>query len=81
MTHARDTPARPRPRRWPWYRYAPQGSRTFVLGICAAVGGIAGSIRAVAEGGGFLEVVGTFAVGVFGVLLSVAWVLNHDRRS
>ncbi|WP_406146796.1 hypothetical protein [Streptomyces sp. NBC_01012] len=78
-THSRDTPSTPRRR--PWYRYAPQGSRTFVLGLCAAVGGIAGAIRAVVEEGGFLEVAGTFAVGVLGVLLSVAWVLNQDRRS
>ncbi|MEU1486736.1 hypothetical protein [Streptomyces sp. NPDC005752] len=67
----------PRPRHWG----RPQGSRTLVLGICLAVGGVAGSIRGATEGAGLLEVVGLLVLGAFGVLLAIAWVLEYARKS
>ncbi|MFD4760892.1 hypothetical protein ACFWOJ_18965 [Streptomyces sp. NPDC058439] len=48
--------------------------------MCAAVGGIAGAVRGVADGTGLLKVLGLLAVGVFGVLLTVACVVNHSKE-
>ncbi|MFJ5722214.1 hypothetical protein [Streptomyces sp. NPDC093149] len=58
----------------------PRGSRTFVLGMCASVGGIAGAVRGAADGMGLLKVLGLLAVGVFGVLLTVGCVVNYARE-
>ncbi|MFE6933726.1 hypothetical protein ACFVDT_17055 [Streptomyces sp. NPDC057699] len=77
MTPSRDTPS---PRRRPRYRSAPTSSRTFVLGMCMAVGGIAGSIRGVMEGARFLETAALLGLGLLGVLLTVAWILNHSSK-
>ncbi|MFF2731572.1 hypothetical protein ACFVS9_27160 [Streptomyces sp. NPDC058008] len=78
MTPARDTPRRPRRRLLHWFR--PQGSRTLVLGVCGAVGGIAGSVRSALEGGGLLQVTGLFGLGALGVLLTIAWILNYGGK-
>ncbi|MFE4796333.1 hypothetical protein ACFRFL_14740 [Streptomyces sp. NPDC056708] len=48
--------------------------------MCAAVGGIAGAVRSVADGTGLLKVLGLLTVGVFGVLLTVACVVNHPKE-
>ncbi|MEU2676078.1 hypothetical protein ABZ638_04215 [Streptomyces sp. NPDC007107] len=77
MTPSRDTPS---PRRRPWYRSAPTGSRTFVLGMCMAVGGIAGAVRGAMEGARLLETAGLLGLGLLGVLLTVAWVLNYSTK-
>ncbi|MFE4214632.1 hypothetical protein [Streptomyces sp. NPDC056844] len=76
MRPSRDTPSPRRPR----YRSAPTSSRTFVLGMCMAVGGIADSIRGAMEGARLLETAGLLGLGLLGVLLTVAWVLNHSTK-
>ncbi|MFE3600718.1 hypothetical protein ACFXP3_19205 [Streptomyces sp. NPDC059096] len=52
----------------------------FVLGICVAVGGIAGSIRGAADGMGVLKVVGLLAVGMLGVLLTISYIVNYAKE-
>ncbi|MGK5638478.1 hypothetical protein ACSNOK_09220 [Streptomyces sp. URMC 126] len=55
-------------------------SRILVLGVFAAVGGIAGSVRAVARGDGVLTVLALLGIGVLGVALAVAYVVDYARR-
>ncbi|MFD7494649.1 hypothetical protein ACFV8T_19885 [Streptomyces sp. NPDC059832] len=61
-------------------RFAPRGSRTLVLGMCASVGGIAGAVRGAADGMGLLKVLGLLAIGVLGVLLTVGCVVNYAKE-
>ncbi|MFJ2555160.1 MULTISPECIES: hypothetical protein [unclassified Streptomyces] len=80
MTPTRDTHAtgRRRPRLGRWF--APRGSRTFVLGICVAVGGISGSIRGAMDGTGILEVAGLLGLGILGVALTIRYVVLYARE-
>lgn len=55
-------------------------SHTLVLGILAAVGGIAGSVRAVGRGEEVLVVLALLGVGVLGVALAVAYVMDYAKR-
>ncbi|MEW1724434.1 hypothetical protein [Streptomyces sp. NPDC093109] len=81
MTHKRETPD-PRRRRFrPWHWLTPRGSRTLILGICAAVGGLAGAVRAVADGAGILSVLVLFMIGALGVLLAIAYIVAYSREN
>ncbi|MFE4328660.1 hypothetical protein ACFRQM_04170 [Streptomyces sp. NPDC056831] len=60
--------------------FGPLGSRMFVLGVCASVGGIAGAIRGVTDGMGLLKVLGLLVVGVLGVMLTVGCVMTYARQ-
>lgn len=57
-----------------------QGHRTLLLGIVAAVGGIAGAIRAVIEGAGIWEILGCLGIGILGVLLASVYVIAYAGR-
>lgn len=52
----------------------------FVLGICASVGGIAGSVRGAAEGIGIIKVLGLLGIGILGILLTVAYIINYSKE-
>lgn len=56
------------------------GHRALVLGVCASVGGCAGSIRAVLDGAGVLEILALAGIGVAGLILAVACVVEYSRR-
>ncbi|WP_406382024.1 hypothetical protein [Streptomyces sp. NBC_01618] len=58
----------------------PLGSRMFVLGACASVGGIAGAIRGAADGVGLLKVLGLLSLGVLGVTLTVGCVVSYAGK-
>ncbi|WP_159047629.1 hypothetical protein [Streptomyces sp. WM6378] len=51
-----------------------------LLGIGAAVVGITGAIRGVANGASILEVLALLAVGALGVLLAVAYVIAYSNE-
>ncbi|WP_175438978.1 hypothetical protein [Streptomyces vilmorinianum] len=68
------------PNLWHWLR--PRSSRTFVLGLCLAVGGLAGGVRSAVDGKGIWTALGIFifGVGVVGVTLAVAWIVTYARE-
>ncbi|MFB7211461.1 hypothetical protein [Streptomyces sp. NPDC056255] len=80
MSHAAGppTPEHSRPSLWHWL--SPRSSRSFVLGLCMAVGGLAGGVRSAMDGKGFWTAVGVFGVGVAGVVLAVAWIVTYARE-
>ncbi|MBD0743972.1 hypothetical protein BG418_20590 [Streptomyces sp. CBMA152] len=80
MTHRTGPPprGRRRPNLWHWLR--PQSSRTVVLGMCMAVGGLAGGVRCMADGKGIWTALGTLGVGILGVLIVVSYFVNHENR-
>jgi len=71
-------PGRRRPSVWHWLR--PRTSRAFVLGICMAVGGLTGGVRAAVDGKGIWTALGIFGVGVLGVALAVSWIVTYARE-
>ncbi|WP_405680792.1 hypothetical protein [Streptomyces sp. NBC_01238] len=71
-------PGRRRPNLWHWLR--PRSSRAFVLGICMAVGGLAGGVRSAVDGKGIWTAFGIFGVGVLGVVLTLAWIVTYTRE-
>ncbi|MFI6057335.1 hypothetical protein [Streptomyces sp. NPDC051286] len=71
-------PGRRRPNLW--HRLRPRSSRAFVLGICMAVGGLAGGVRSVVNGKGIWTAFGIFGVGVLGVVLTLAWIVTYTRE-
>ncbi|MFE9539319.1 hypothetical protein [Streptomyces sp. NPDC006691] len=81
MTHSAGppTPQRRHPDLRHWLR--PQSPQTLVLGICMSVGGLAGAVRSMLDGKGIWTILGTFGLGVFGMLLVVGYFVNYkDRR-
>ncbi|WP_031080862.1 hypothetical protein [Streptomyces sp. NRRL WC-3549] len=80
MTHAAGPP--PPGRRRPDLRHwlKPRSSRSLVLGICMAVGGLAGGVRGLTEGRGAGTTLVTFAVGILGVLLVVGYFSDNAKR-
>ncbi|NJQ02443.1 hypothetical protein [Streptomyces zingiberis] len=80
MTHSAGPP--PPGRRGPSLRrrLTPHGSRAFVLGICMAVGGLAGGVRSAMDGNGIWTALGILGVGVLGVVLTVAWIMTYARE-
>lgn len=79
MTHSAGPPppGRRRPKLRHWLR--PQSSRTVVLGICMAVGGLAGGVRGVADGEEIWKSLAILGIGVLGVLIVVSYFVNYDR--
>ncbi|MEV7236972.1 hypothetical protein AB0N06_24320 [Streptomyces sp. NPDC051020] len=71
-------PGRRRPDLWHWLR--PRSSRAFVLGICMALGGLAGGVRSAVDGKGIWTSFGIFGVGVLGVFLTIAWIVTYTRE-
>ncbi|MEF9906727.1 hypothetical protein [Streptomyces sp. P9-A2] len=57
-----------------------QSSRTLVLGICMAVGGLAGGVRSAVGGEGIWKTLGVFGVGVLGVLIVVSYFVHRADR-
>ncbi|MBZ4321891.1 hypothetical protein [Streptomyces huiliensis] len=53
---------------------------TLVLGVFAAVGGLAGAIRAVGSGAGVLDVLVALGIGVAGLALAIAYIVDFGRR-
>ncbi|MFF1465472.1 hypothetical protein [Streptomyces sp. NPDC058330] len=80
MTHSAGPP--PPGRRRPDLRHwlKPRSSRMLVLGICLAVGGLAGGARGATEGRGAGTTLVTFAVGILGVLVVVGYFSNNAER-
>ena len=80
MTHSAGPPqpGRRRPSVWHWLR--PRSSRAFVLGICMAVGGLAGGVRAALDGEEIWTTLGIFGVGTIGVVLASAWIVTYARQ-
>ncbi|MGJ3561088.1 hypothetical protein ACR6C2_33530 [Streptomyces sp. INA 01156] len=54
-----------------------QSSRGLVLGICMAVGGLAGGARSAVDGEGIWKALGAFGIGVLGVLIVVNYFVRH----
>lgn len=52
----------------------------FVLGVCAAVGGLAGSVRGAVDGMEILKVLGLLGIGILGVLLTVGYIVNYAKE-
>ncbi|MEU0920410.1 hypothetical protein ABZ384_23515 [Streptomyces cyaneofuscatus] len=52
----------------------------FVLGMCLAVGGLGGGVRAARDGEGVLRALGIFGSGLLGLALAVAYVVNYRRE-
>ncbi|MFF8917043.1 hypothetical protein ACF08M_27930 [Streptomyces sp. NPDC015032] len=71
-------PGRRSPNMGHWLR--PRTSRTFVLGICMAVGGLAGGVRSAVDGKGIWTALGVFGVGVLGVVIVIAWIVTYTRE-
>ncbi|MFF2511593.1 hypothetical protein [Streptomyces sp. NPDC058086] len=80
MTHSAGPPTRGRRRPDLWHWLRPQSSQTLVLGICFAVGGLAGGVRSALDGKGIWTILGTFAVGIFGLLIVVSFFVNYEDR-
>lgn len=57
------------------------GSRLLVLGIVAAVGGLAGSLRSAMDGAGVLQILAQLAVGLLGLALAIACVVEYSEYS
>ncbi|OLZ66918.1 hypothetical protein AV521_26350 [Streptomyces sp. IMTB 2501] len=78
MTHSAGPPSpgqrHPEPRHW----LRPRGSRFLVLGVCMAVGGLAGGVRSAWDGERIGAVLGTFGLGILGVLVVVSHFLGPE---
>ncbi|MFD8061139.1 hypothetical protein ACFXA0_17675 [Streptomyces cyaneofuscatus] len=71
-------PGRRSPSRW--YALLPRSSRSFVLGMRLAVGGIGGGVRAARDGEGILRALGIFGSGLLGLALAIAYVSTYLRE-
>ena len=80
MTHSAGppSPGRRRPDLRHWLR--PQSPRTVVIGVCMAVGGLAGGVRYAVDGRGIWTALGILCVGILGVLIVVSYFVNRDDR-
>ncbi|MFJ5974629.1 hypothetical protein [Streptomyces sp. NPDC093060] len=80
MTHSAGPPTRRhrRPDQRHWLK--PQGSRFLVLGMCMAIGGLAGGVRGAMDGKGIWTILGTFGAGILGVLIVVSYFVNYSDR-
>ncbi|MGW1195157.1 hypothetical protein ACWD4B_04760 [Streptomyces sp. NPDC002536] len=52
-----------------------------MLGIVAAVGGLAGSLRSAMDGAGVLQILAQLAVGLLGLALAIACVVEYSEYS
>ncbi|MFF4405825.1 hypothetical protein ACFY2W_32610 [Streptomyces sp. NPDC001262] len=52
-----------------------------MLGIVAAVGGLAGSVRSPMDGAGVLQILAQLAVGLLGLTLAIAYVVEYSEYS
>ncbi|MFE9925961.1 hypothetical protein ACFYQA_31670 [Streptomyces sp. NPDC005774] len=57
-----------------------QSSRTAALGICMAVGGLAGGVHSAVGREGIWKALGIFSVGVLGVLIVVSYFVHRTDR-
>ncbi|MEU2716020.1 hypothetical protein [Streptomyces sp. NPDC007205] len=81
MTHSAGPPTRGRRRPDLRHWLRPRGgSRFLVLGMCMAVGGLAGGVRSAWDGKGIWTILGTFGLGIFGVLAVVGYFVNWEDR-
>ncbi|MFE5840402.1 hypothetical protein ACFQ7N_02005 [Streptomyces niveus] len=80
MTHSSNHHSSRRRRLRPWHWFKPRGSRTLALGICAAVGGLAGSARGAVDGMEILKVLGLLGIGILGVLLTIGYIVNYAKE-
>lgn len=80
MTHSAGPPTRERRRPDLRHWLKPQGSRFLVLGMSMSVGGLAGGVRSALDGKGIWTILGTFAVGIFGLLIVVSYFVNYEDR-
>jgi hypothetical protein len=80
MTHSAGPPTRGRRRPDLRHWLRPQNSQTLVFGIFFAVGGLAGGVRSAMDGKGIWTILGTFAVGIFGLLVVVSFFVNYEDR-
>lgn len=58
----------------------PRSSRSFVLGLCMSVGGLAGGVRAALDGKEIGTILGIFGIGILGLALAIAWVVTYARE-
>ncbi|MFB7630606.1 hypothetical protein ACFC0M_06615 [Streptomyces sp. NPDC056149] len=58
----------------------PKGHRMLVLGAACAVGGLAGAVLTMVESGGILKSLAQLAVGVIGLYITVACVVEYSKR-
>lgn len=56
------------------------GSQPLMLGIVAAVGGLAGSVRSAMDGAGMLQILAQLAVGLLGLALAIACVVEYSKK-
>ncbi|WP_171166380.1 hypothetical protein [Streptomyces sp. I05A-00742] len=54
--------------------------RTLFLGVLAAAGGFGGTVRAVTSGAGVLNVLSALGIGVLGLALAVAYIVDFGKR-
>ncbi|ANP49764.1 hypothetical protein J2Z21_004733 [Streptomyces griseochromogenes] len=72
------SPGRRRPDLRHWLRL--RSPHFAVLGVCMAVGGLAGGVRSVWDGEGIRTILGTFGLGIFGLLSVVSYFLSYEDR-
>lgn len=58
----------------------PRGGRMLILGVSLAVGGLAGGVRGLSDGGGLLVGAAQLALGIVGVALAAACVVEYGKR-
>ncbi|MEU5532286.1 hypothetical protein [Streptomyces sp. NPDC020362] len=80
MTHSAGPPSPGRRHPDPRHRLRPRSSRFLVLGMCSAVGGLGGGVRSVWDGTGVWTVLGSFGLGILGVLMAVNYFVAHEDR-
>ncbi|MGW1870481.1 hypothetical protein ACWCPS_33665 [Streptomyces mauvecolor] len=80
MTHSAGPPTRGRRRPDLRHWLRPQSPQTLVLGICMAIGGLAGGVRTSLDGKGIWTILATFGLGIFGVLIVVSYFTNYEDR-
>lgn len=56
------------------------GSRLLVLGILAAVGGLAGAIGGMMDDAAALQILAQLAIGILGLALAVACTVEYSRK-
>ncbi|MFC9033689.1 hypothetical protein [Streptomyces arboris] len=71
-------PGRRRPSMW--HLLQPRSSRGLVLGVSMAVGGLIGGVGGLLDGEMSGATLGTFGIGVLGLILTISWVVTYARE-
>lgn len=89
MKHPQRTPPSGRRRAGPpppgrrpsmWHLLQPRSSRGLVLGVFMAVGGLIGGVDGLLDGEMSGATLGTFGIGVLGLILTISWVVTYARE-